>query len=388
MGFIVPGRNNTKLLSNKSKVKVNESNILKALHYNQLSFRQEKKLHVQTVKDHKKTDIYDIPSDVLKRIFLELDISDVNKLPVFLRSHFNYIYSHDSYWRYSYINMRLSKESNAFILEMYEYDCYLEVYLNSVLSGGFNNVNSINNIKNLMPDIQLNDRNTQILTSFVFKYAELYKKEANYQEFLWAYMPMFIHISNKSNIFKEHPWCCYMLEQNCLLMYKNNTAMNLGEVLDLCLEMSDTMYSMKLANSYTVKEPRTTNKSYFRGCFIRFIILNMVKNKVFHVHEAQSFANFIKNLIIFVATDDIQYNSVFDISKNYEEEYDVKDAEIRETFRNKDIWICILRAAIKNINRNEYEKQAYIEIYNLLIKQMNYQDENGSSKIPDVMGLL
>ncbi|KAL6951755.1 hypothetical protein ACO0OE_000271 [Hanseniaspora uvarum] len=114
----------------------------------------------------------------------------------------------------------------------------------------------------------------------------------------------------------------------------------------------------------------------------------MVKNKVFHVHEAQSFANFIKNLIIFVATDDIQYNSVFDISKNYEEEYDVKDAEIRETFRNKDIWICILRAAIKNVNRNEYEKQAYIEIYNLLIKQMNYQDENGSSKIPDVMGLL
>ncbi|CAI8510150.1 unnamed protein product [Hanseniaspora opuntiae] len=83
MGFIVPGRNNTKLLSNKSNVIVNESNILKALHYDQKAFRYRKKQSETQHRLVKNKNILDIHLDILKKIFLHLDISDINNLPLF-----------------------------------------------------------------------------------------------------------------------------------------------------------------------------------------------------------------------------------------------------------------------------------------------------------------
>ncbi|KAL6941175.1 hypothetical protein ACO0OL_000295 [Hanseniaspora opuntiae] len=91
---------------------------------------------------------------------------------------------------------------------------------------------------------------------------------------------------------------------------------------------------------------------------------------------------------MFFSIEFLDDNVTFDINKAYDQEYDVTDDVIKKTLKDKDIWVCILRATINNNSRNEYEKEAYFGIYNLLIDKMHYKDEAGSFKIPDVMGLL
>lgn len=388
MGFIVPGRNNTKLLSSKSNVIVNESNILKALYYDQKTLRYRKKKNETHHRVIRNKNILDIHLDILKKIFLHLDISDINNLPLFLKSQFNDIFAHDSYWRFSYINIKLKEGSPTFFIQLYENEEYIEEYLKAILNGKCHRIVSIPDINKVSSNVVLNERNIEVLIDFIVKYTDLYKANEELRAFLWIYYPMFQVIAKESGSYMDFPWLCYTLENMCLTMFTNKKFKNFGDIVQLGLDMNNNMQLMKLNNSYEVLDANMDNKSQFCGSFIKFIILSMVKNKRFYIYEPELFAKLITKLIVFFSIEFLNDNLIFDINKAYDQEYDVVDDVIKKTLKDKDIWVCILRATINNSSRNEYEKQAYLGIYNLLINKMHYKDESGSFKIPDVMSLL
>lgn len=388
MGFIVPGRNNTKLLSNKSNVIVNESNILKALHYDQKAFRYRKKQSETQHRLVKNKNILDIHLDILKKIFLHLDISDINNLPLFLKSQFNDIFAHDSYWRFIFINIKLNEGNPTFFIQLYENERYIEEYLTAILNGKCHRTLSLSNINTFSSNVRLNEKNTQVLIDFLDKYTDLYKANKDLRAFLWIYYPMFQVIASESGSYTDFPWLCYTLDDICLTMFTNKNFKNFGDIVQLGLDMSNNMELMKSNNSYELLDASMDNKSQFCGSFIKYIILSMVKSKRFHIYEPKLFAEFITKLIVFFSIEFLNDNVTFDINKAYDQEYDVTDDVIKKTLKDKDIWVCILRATINNNSRNEYEKEAYFGIYNFLIDKMHYKDEAGSFKIPDVMGLL
>lgn len=388
MGFIVPGKNNTKFLSNKSNVIVNENNILKALHYDQKTLRYRKKNIETQQKLVKNKNIHDIHPDILKKIFLYLDISDIGNLPLFLKSQFNDIFAHDSYWRISYINFKLTEGNPLFFIQLYANEGYIEDYLNAVAKGGYHRVVSMSNMNNFFYDVKLNEKNTKMLTTFIVKYTDLYKENKNLKTFLWIYYPMFHLISNVSSNYMDFSWLCYTLDNICLMMFKNKNFEKFGQLVELLLDMSNNMQLMKSNNSYELFNANMDNKTEFCGSFIKYIILCMVKDKLYHFNEPELFAEFIKKLILFFSIDFINDSMIFDIDKPYDQEYNVVVGGIKKTLKDKSIWVCILRATINNNSRNEHEKQAYFGIYNLLIHKMHYNDESGSFKIPDVMSLL
>lgn len=387
MGFIVPGRNNTKLLSNKSNVIVNENNILKALHYEQKTFRIRKK-NIETQHTVvKNKSILDIHLDILKKIFVHLNMADINNLPLFLRSQFNNTFAHDSFWQFSYINFKLNESKSTFLIQLYENEAYIEDYLRAILNGKCYKTVSMPDISKMSCNVVLNERNTHLLIDFIVKYTDLYKANKDVDAFLWIYYPMFKAISDASGGHTDFPWLCYTLDNICATMFTKKNFRNLGNIVQLGLKMSNKLQQLKLNNSSELLDANMDNKSQFCGSFIRFIVLSMVKNKRLHIHGPEVFAKFIQKLIVFFSVEFLNGNSI-DINRQHDQEYAVVDDEIKKTLKDKDIWVSILRATINNSTRNEYEKLANLEIYNLLINKMHYKDESGSFKIPDVMGLL
>ena len=394
MGFIVPGRNNTKLLSSKSKVKVNENNIHKLVHYTKKSLRQ-KKLPSKPAEKHHKTDIYDIPIEILKTIFLNLSLSDIQNLPLHLKLLFDEVYTNDAFFRATYIQTWLIKDPGSFYTDIFTYSQYLKIYLDAVLAGNDHAMIDVEKVDDSFKDIQQIDQKCgDLIIDFIIRCVQE-EKLGYINNLRWISFPYSRKIYGVASLYTDDNLFKWILNEVFLRMYKHNlvlrfsslmTALNLYYVV-VCKDAWQIRNRGVEVTGHMIEPGDNVNYSFFRYFLMFHIVTSMVKYNKFEVNGEENFANFVTNLVMYLAVFDADVNE--NLNEPRKGSFFIVDGVLQDVFSSDETWKPIFQATFKGTKiRSTYQRTAYRTLYYTVMHDVDYADRDLAIAIPDVSEML
>lgn len=395
MGFIVPGRNNTKLLSSKSKVKVNENNILKLVHYQKKSLRQTKKLPSKPVEKHPKTDIYDIPIEILKTIFLNLTLSDIQNLPLPLKLLFDELYTSDAFFRYTYIDEWVNKDPGSFYTDIFTYSQYLKIYLDAVLAGKDHASIDVEKVNDSFKDIkQMDEPCGDLIIDFIISCIQQ-EKLGSIDNLRWITFPYSRKIHGVASLYSDDNLFKWATNEIFLRMYKDNLVLRFSSLMIalnsyyiiICKDAWQIRNGGLAVTGQMIQPGENDNYSFFRYFLMFHVVTDMVKYKKFEVNGEKNFAIFITNLVMYLAVFNTDVNE--NLNQPRTRSSFIVDTVLQEVFSSGDTLQPLFQSVFKEAKiRSKYQRAAYRKLYYTVMNDVDYSDRELAIAIPDISEML